>query len=110
MSQTFPASNKKALIDFGYDGPFGPFAAELSFNEADSTVTFIVTRGSMLDKTETCSYQASMITEGIWLVMWREADGLTVVQIQDFNTGRVTSGVTTPDHQLVQINGLITLL
>jgi hypothetical protein len=51
-----------------------------------------------------------MITKGIWLVMWREADGLTVVQIQDFNTGRVTSGVTTPDHQLVQINGLISLL
>jgi hypothetical protein len=110
MSETFPAANKKAVIDFGYDGPFGPFAAELSFNEADSTVTFLVTRGSMLDKTETCSYEASMITEGIWLVMWREADGLTVVQIQDFNTGRVTSGVTTPDHQLVQINGAISLL
>jgi hypothetical protein len=110
MSETFPAANKKAVIDFGYDGPFGPFAAELSFNEADSTVTFLVTRGSMLDKTETCSYEASMITEGIWLVMWREADGLTVVQIQDFNTGKVTSGVTTPDHQLVQINGAISLL
>jgi hypothetical protein len=50
----------------------------------------------------------------VWLhgnrILWREADGLTVVQIQDFNTGRVTSGVTTPDHQLVQINGAISLL
>jgi len=110
MSDVFPAANKKAVIDFGFDGPFGPFAAELSFNEAESTVTFLVTRGSMLDKTETCSYEASKITDGIWLVMWREADGLTVVQVQDFNLGKVTSGVTTPDHQLVQINGNISLL
>jgi hypothetical protein len=39
MSDVFPAANKKAVIDFGFDGPFGPFAAELSFNDAESTVT-----------------------------------------------------------------------
>ena len=110
MSSTFPAANNKAEIDFGYDGPFGPFAAELTFSEADSTVSFVVTRGSMLNKTETCSYEASMIAEGIWLVLWREADGLTVVQVQDFNAGKVTSGVTTPDNQLFQLNGKIRLL
>lgn len=110
MSEAFPAADKKISIDFGFDGPFGPFAAELSFSDADSTVSFLVTRGSMLNKAETCSYEASMIAEGIWLVLWREADGLTVVQVQDYNKGLVTSGVTTPDHQLVQVNGTLSFL
>jgi hypothetical protein len=110
MSETFPAQNRRAVIDFGDDGPFGPFAAELTFSEADGTVSFLVTRGSLLDKAETCDYSATKVADDIWLVTWREADGLTVVQVQDFAQGKVTSAVTTPDHQLLQLDGSLTLI
>ena len=110
MSDTFPAQNRRVAIDFGEDGPFGPFAAELTFSAADGTVAFLVTKGSLLGKAETCAYSASKVADDIWLVTWREADGLTVVQVQDFAQGKVTSAVTTPDHQLLQLDGAISLI
>lgn len=107
VSEKFPAEDRKVVIDFGDDGAFGPFAAELTFSAADGTVTFLVTRGSLLNKTETCDFSASKVADDIWFVSWREVDGLTVVQVQDFAQGKVTSAVTTPDHQLVQLNGAL---
>jgi hypothetical protein len=61
----------------------------------------------MLGKTETLPFTAAEIAEGIWLATWQEADLLTVVQVQDFNEGRVMSAVTTADQQFVQLNGYI---
>lgn len=109
MSTEFPGNGRTVIIDFGEDGPFGPFAAELNFNAADQTVTFVVTRGSMLGKTETLPFSADEITAGIWLTTWQEADLLTVVQVQDFNSGRVMSAVTTADQQFVQLSGAISI-
>ncbi len=110
MSETFPAADRKVVVDFGDDGPFGPFAAELTFSAADKTVSFLVTRGSLLGKAETCPFGATQVGDDLWLVSWREEDGLTVVQVQDFAQGKVTSAVTTPDHQLIQLDGSITLV
>jgi hypothetical protein len=110
MSETFPAEDRRVVIDFGNDGPFGPFAAELTFSGVDGTVAFLVTRGALLDKAETCGYSATKVADDIWLVTWREADGLTVVQVQDFAQGTVTSAVTTPDHQLLQLDGAISFV
>lgn len=107
VSEMFPAADRRVVVDFGDDGPFGPFAAELTFSAADGTVAFLVTRGSLLNKAATCEYSASKVADDIWLVTWREADGLTVVQVQDFAQGKVTSAVTTPDNQLVRLDGAI---
>lgn len=107
MPHGFPGLNRQLVIDFGEDGPLGPFAAKLDFDAVQNTVTFLVTRGSMLGKTETLPFNASEITDGIWLVTWQEEDLLTVVQVQDFKVGRVLSAVTTADQQFVQLNGSV---
>lgn len=108
MASEYPALGRSVVIDFGEDGPFGPFAATLSFDRDAGTVTFLVTRGSLEGKTETLPFSADEIAERIWLVTWQEVDLLTVVQVQDFNTGRLMSAVTTADQQFVQLNGSIT--
>ncbi len=108
-TSTFPALDRSIVIDFGHDGPFGPFAAELAFSSATETVTFVVTRGSMRGKTETLPFTAVPITDGIWLVSWQEADLLTVVQVQDFTSGRLVSAVTTADQQLATLHGTLQL-
>lgn len=110
MLDTYPARGRAIEIDFGEDGPFGPFAVELSFSDSDDALTFLVTRGSLLDKTGTCDYQAVQISEGAWMVSWREADGLTVVQVHDFAQGKVWAASTTPDHELIPMNGTLRLL
>lgn len=107
MPSTYPAVDRTLTIDFGYDGPFGPFAADLAFS-ADS-LTFVVTRGGLLGKTETLPYVATEVRPGLWVVTWQEEDLLTVVQVQDFEAGTVTSAVTTADQQFVTLNGSISL-
>lgn len=106
---TYPALDRTLTIDFGDDGPFGPFAADLRFSGADSTLTFLVTRGSLSGKTETLPFEATEVRDGIWLVTWQEADLLTVVQVQDFQAGTVSSAVTTADQHFLTLNGTISL-
>jgi hypothetical protein len=107
VAHEYPALDRSVVIDFGEDGPFGPFAATLSFRGSDGTVSFLVTRGSLTGKAETLPFAAAEIAEGIWLVTWQEEDLLTVVQVQDFTTGRLTSAVTTADQQFVKLDGTI---
>lgn len=107
---TYPARGRAIEIDFGEDGPFGPFAAQLTFAADADSLSFVVTRGSLEGKAETCDYRATRIGDGVWFVHWREADGLTVVQAQDFNRGTLSSAVTTPDHELVQLDGTLRIL
>lgn len=110
MLKTYPALGEEIFIDFGDSGPFGPFAVKVAVAESGSALTFLVTRGSLLDKTETCEYHAVEITDDIWMVSWREADGLTVVQVQDFARGTLESVVTTIDHDLHQFGGTLKIL
>lgn len=103
MSEQYPALGRTMTIDFGTDGPFGPFAADLTFS--DTEVSFVVTKGSLSGKEETCDYKATHVRDGVWVVTWQEIDLLTVVQTQDFTTGALVSAVTTSDQALVQLDG-----
>lgn len=109
MTGTYPALDRTAAIDFGDDGPLGPFSAELTFSSADGTVTFLVTRGSLTGVTGTVPFTAQKVAEGVWLATWQEPGDLTVLQVQNFNTGLLLSANVDGDHQLAHINGSIRL-
>lgn len=106
---TYPALDRTAAIDFGDDGPLGPFSAELTFRSSDQTVTFLVTRGSLTGVTGTVPFTAQEIAEGVWLATWQEPGDLTVVQVHNFNTGLLLSANVDGEHQLAHINGTIRL-
>lgn len=108
MSEQYPAIGRTMNIDFGTDGPFGPFAADLTYTDTD--VSFVVTKGALSGKAETCAYRATHVRDGIWLVIWQEVDLLTVVQAQDFSTGALVSAVTTADQALTQLDGSFTMV
>lgn len=106
---TYPALDRTAAIDFGDDGPLGPFSAELTFRSSDQTVTFLVTRGSLTGVTGTVPFTAQEVAEGVWLATWQEPGDLTVVQVHNFNTGLLLSANVDGEHQLAHINGTIRL-
>lgn len=110
MLKTYPALGEDIFIDFGDSGPFGPFAVQITVADSGKELTFLVTTGPLVDRSETCAYQAVQVADGVWMVSWREADGLTVVQVQDFARGTLESVVTTPDHELFQFGGTIKIL
>lgn len=109
MPGPYPALDRIAAIDFGDDGPLGPFSAELSFASADQTVTFRVTRGSLLGVTGTVPFVAQQVADDVWLVTWQEPGDLSVVQVQNFSTGLLLSANVNAEHQLAHINGSIRL-
>ncbi|WP_336659870.1 MoaF-related domain-containing protein [Leucobacter sp. USHLN153] len=108
--KNYPALGEEIFIDFGDSGPFGPFAVKIAVAEEGNRLTYLVTRGSLLDKTETCEYHAVPVADGVWMVSWREGDGLTVVQVQDFERGTLESVVTTPENELFQFGGTLEVL
>lgn len=110
MASGYPASGRKIIIDFGDDGPFGPFGAEIEFDAAGETLTFLVTRGSLSGKTETLPCVCEEVAPDVWMVSWQEVDSLTVTQIQNFATGRLWGTVTTPDLQFVHTSGTLELV
>lgn len=109
MTSIYPALDRTAAIDFGDDGPLGPFSAELTFRSSDETVTFLVTRGSLTGVTGTVPFSAQQVTDGVWLATWQEPGNLTVIQVHDFNTGRLLSANVNGQHELAHINGSIRL-
>ena len=110
MTAIYPALDGAIVIDFDPDGPFGPLTADISFSSVDQTLTFTVTKGSLEGKIETLPFQATEVTDGIWMVTWQEVDLLSVVHVQDFNTGKLLSAVTTADQHFVFMSGTVTLV
>ena len=110
MPGSYPALDRTAAIDFGDDGPLGPFSAELTFSWADRTVTFLVTRGALLGVTGTAPFTAQEVADGVWLATWQEPGNLTVIQVQNFNSGLLLCANVNGAHELAHINGSICLI
>src|SRR5262249_36667883 len=54
---------------------------------------------------ETVAIKSEPITEGIFLVVWQEADKTTVVHIEDFNKKTIVTNITNPDLTFEQFHG-----
>ena len=83
-------------VDFAADGKtlrWAPFAAE-DFDAAASTET----------------YRATCIRPGVFMVTWKEADGITVTHVEDFENGIVHASITLPDHSFLNLAGSWTRL
>ncbi len=109
MPGTYPALDRTAAIDFGDDGPLGPFSAELTFHSADQTVDFRVTRGSLVGIAGTVPFTAQEVADGIWLVTWQEPGNLSVTQVHNFNSGLLLTVNVNEAYELAHINGTIHL-
>jgi len=110
MPGVYPALDRTAEIDFGDDGPFGPFSAELSFSSADQTVSFRVTRGALVGIAGVVPFTAQEAAEGIWLVTWQEPGNLSVAQVHNFNSGLLLTVNVNEAHEQAHINGTIRLI
>jgi hypothetical protein len=60
---TVPGIGQTRLAGFGDDTPFGPFAAEVTF-ESVTRVSFVVTKGSMKGNTDAMDYTTVQVRDG----------------------------------------------
>lgn len=99
----YPAIGATYVVEF--DEPDRPsFAADITFHD-DTTLTFVVTKGPQAGDTETLAYEATRITDDIWVVRWQEPNSITVVQVQDHPGERVVSISTFPDGRFSKRDG-----
>jgi hypothetical protein len=62
---------------------YGGFAALEQF-VSESEMTFTITAGGTAGRTERVKYQAKKVAPDTYLIAWQEADGGTVVHIDNF--------------------------
>ncbi len=90
MSNNYPALGQTWIFDIG--------VAEVkqSYPALDS-MRYQVLTGPRAGATDTVAIEVSEVAAGVFLVSWQEADFITVVHVEDFNTNTFHSCVTMPD-------------
>lgn len=95
----FPMAGQCFEVDYG-----GP-VAENAYAEDGRSLTYTITSGALAGNTATVSFEWRRIEGGAFAISWQEADGATVVHIDDFETGRSLAFFTTADQQFHRLEG-----
>ena len=85
------------------DVTYPNFAVSLTLISA-TQLRFEIKAGP-LARTETVDIQVVPLGNSIFAVSWREADGATVTNIQDYDRGLIHSFATLPDGQFLRMTG-----
>ena len=86
-----------------FDVMFDAFEVRLT-SLPDDLVRFDITEGPYA-RTETVKIAATLIRAGVFAVSWVEADGATVVHVEDFEHGVVHSYATLPNGPFLRMQG-----
>jgi hypothetical protein len=96
-----------------YVANFGEFAWHLDFDADGQTLTFNPIDPKQADLagesgSQTVTYTAVPIRDGVFMVYWQEARGTTVTHVQDFENQRVHTNITTRDDTFINLPGTFT--
>ncbi|HDR9512259.1 TPA: hypothetical protein QDC03_007537 [Burkholderia cepacia] len=100
-SDVFPAVGQVWRADFG------DFVFDVNF-ETQSTVTLGAVKGPNIGQTETVSYTATPLREGLFAVSWTDSGG-SVVHVEDFQQQLVYAFITPKNGQPLSLQGPFTL-
>lgn len=92
----------KYLIDLGVA------KATLDFH-SDTSLTFTITEqnGSAVSLSETVEMKLVELRPQLFQVTWKEENGKTITQVQDYENEIVYSNVTLPNGRFVNLKGTI---
>lgn len=92
----------KFLVDFG-------MAKAILNIESETSMTFTITEkdGIAADTTETVETKMTEIRPQLFMATWKEVNGNTVTQIQDYEMGIVYSNWTTPGGEFMNLTGTL---
>jgi hypothetical protein len=73
--------------------------------ESLSSLRYRVLSGERAGSADRVEMQVTALRGGLFLVSWQEADGITVVHVEDFSAQRFESCVTFPGGRFERIHG-----
>lgn len=106
LSKSVSDSLKRAdayPVGIVFDVKFDAFEVRLT-TLPDDHIRFDIAEGPYA-RTETVNIAVTKIRAGIFAVSWAEADGATVVHVEDFEHGIVHSYATLPDGPFLRMEG-----
>lgn len=99
---SFPLAGQCFEVDYG------DLAATNAYAEEGHSLTYEITSGALTGNTATVGFEWRRLFGGTYAISWQEADGSTVVHIDDFEGGRSLAFFTTPDGQFFRMEGSLT--
>lgn len=101
-NESMRINGNKFLVDFG------TAKAVLHF-QSEADMTFIITEkdGKQTNIAETVSVRMTEIRQQLFMVNWKEKNGTTVTQVQDYEKGVVYSNWTSPDGNFKNLQGIL---
>jgi len=104
MSETFPATGHRYLVDFE------AFRVELYF-EAETSLTYTgIKQDGSRGSSETVSITVEPIRDHLFLVTWQESDKTTVVHLEDYKHNTIITNITEPGGTFSKYHGRVTLI
>lgn len=67
---------------------YGGLVAENAYAEDGRSLTYVITGGALAGNTATVCFEWRRLQGGAFAIAWQEADGATVVHVDDFEAGR----------------------
>jgi hypothetical protein len=104
MSETFPATGHRYLVDFK------AFRVELYFQSESSLTYTSVKQDGSHGGSETVSITVEPIRDQLFLVTWQEADKTTVVHLEDYKNNTIITNITEPDGTFSKFQGQMKLI
>jgi len=90
-------------VEVNYDG----LAALNDYDEDGLHMTYTITAGDLAGATGRVEYDWQEVANDIFLISWQEADGATVVHVDDFDAHTSRSFYTTPNMDLYRLQGTL---
>lgn len=108
MSTTTPSRPLFAGRSFrvDYDG----LSAHNIYSEDGKTIRYAIVSGAYVGASGEARCQWQEVSDGVYAISWQEADGATVVHIDDFIRGRSQACFTAADLSFYRMQGPLTEL
>lgn len=90
-------------FEVAYDG----LVATNAYDADGRTLRYEITDGPQRGASGLAEYRWSKVAEDIFAISWQEADGATVVHIDDIARGTSQSFYTTPDGEFHRLSGTL---
>lgn len=99
MTDVFPHAGKRFEVEYS------DLAAINAYGSEGDTLYYEITSGAMKGVSGTVHFEWRHLAGDSYAISWQEADGSTVVHVDDFQAGRSLSFFTTPEGQFFRLEG-----
>ncbi|AGW92829.1 MULTISPECIES: MoaF-related domain-containing protein [Cupriavidus] len=99
------AASRPPFAGRSYRVDYEGLSAHNIYAEDGRSLRYAIVSGPYAGASGEAACEWRQVAEGIYVISWQEANGATVVHVDDFARGQSQAFFTTPDLQFVRMQG-----